>query len=59
MRRSKSFALPSDEHIRLYVTFTSVFRHGNIRLRVAIVHRVASSARRGLTFHSWRKYDSL
>src|SRR5260370_40866379 len=28
-------------------------RHWNIRLRVAIIHRAASSARRGLTFLSW------
>jgi hypothetical protein len=34
-------------------TFTSELPHGNIRLRVAIVHRVASSVRRGLTFRSW------
>src|SRR5713101_6521298 len=34
-------------------TFTSASRHGNIRLRVTIIHRVESSARRGLTFRSW------
>ena len=33
-------------------TFNSELPHGNVRLRVAIVHRVASSARRGLTFRS-------
>ena len=31
-------------------TLSSVSRHGNIRLRVAINQRSASSARRGLTF---------
>jgi hypothetical protein len=33
-------------------TFTSASRHWNIQLRVAIIHRVESSARRGLTFRS-------
>src|SRR5579863_6627795 len=34
-------------------TFISASRHGNIRLRVTIIHRVESSARRGLIFRSW------
>jgi hypothetical protein len=35
-------------------TLTSALRHWNIRLRVAIIHRVESSARRGLAFRSWK-----
>ena len=31
----------------------------DIRLRVAIVHRVVSSARRGLTFRSWKSASCL
>ena len=40
-------------------TFTSASRHWNIRLRVAIIHRVESSARRGLTFRSWNSASCL
>ena len=36
------------------LTFTSASRHWSIRLRVAIIHRVESSARCGLTFRSWK-----
>src|SRR5215831_11637545 len=35
-------------------TFTSPLRHGNMRLSVAITHRVESLARRGLTLRSWK-----
>jgi hypothetical protein len=35
-------------------TWTNASRHGNIRLRVAIIQRVESSARRGLTLRSWK-----
>jgi hypothetical protein len=40
-------------------TFISELPHGNIRLRVAIVHRAESSARRGLTFRSWNSASCL
>src|SRR5262249_47738782 len=40
-------------------TFTSELPHGNIRLRVAIIHRAESSARRGLTFRSWNSASCL
>jgi hypothetical protein len=40
-------------------TFTSELPHGNIRLSVAIIHRVASSARRDLTFRSWNMASCL
>lgn len=36
-------------------TITSALRHWNIRLRVAIIPRVESSARRGLTFRPWKR----
>src|SRR6516225_645232 len=36
------------------LTFTSASRQQNIRLRVAITQRAASSARRGLTLRSWK-----
>jgi hypothetical protein len=35
-------------------TLINASRHWNIRLRVAIIHRVESLARRGLTFRSWK-----
>src|SRR5215469_4412776 len=40
-------------------TFTSELPHGNIRLRVAIIHRMEWSARRGLTFRSWNSASCL
>src|SRR6478672_12422738 len=40
-------------------TFTSASRHLKTRLRVAIVHRVESSARRGLAFLSWKRASCL
>jgi hypothetical protein len=40
-------------------TFTSASRHWNIQLRLAIIHLVESSARRGLTFRSWKSASCL
>jgi hypothetical protein len=40
-------------------TFTSASRHWNISLKFAIIHRVESSARRGLTFRSWKSASCL
>jgi hypothetical protein len=40
-------------------TFTSASRQGNMRLRVAIIHRVESTARPGLTFRSWKSASCL
>jgi len=40
-------------------THTSASRHWNIRQRVAITHRVESSARRGLTLRSWKSASCL
>src|SRR5262249_31339815 len=41
------------------LTFTSASRHGNMRLRVAIIQRVESLARRGLTWRSWKSASCL
>src|SRR5262249_28786277 len=40
-------------------TFTSAPRHGNMRLSVAIIQRVESLARRGLTLRSWQSTSFL
>src|SRR5215467_9838513 len=41
------------------LSFTSASRHGNMRLRVAIIQRVESLARRGLTWRSWKSASCL
>src|SRR5215831_19080589 len=41
------------------LTFTSASRHGNMRLKVAIIQRVESLARRGLTWRSWKSASCL
>src|SRR5262249_21840705 len=41
------------------LTFTSASRHGNMRLRVAIIQRVELLARRGLTWRSWKSASCL
>src|SRR5215468_8077975 len=40
-------------------TFTSAPRHGNMRLSIAIIQRVESLARRGLTLRSWKSASCL
>ena len=35
-------------------TFTSAPRHGNMRLSIAVIQRVESLARRGLSLRSWK-----
>src|SRR5262249_43940747 len=41
------------------LTFTSASRHGNMRLRVAIIQRAESLARRGLTWRFWKSASCL